>query len=81
MEDVTNAIVKTYDTLQEANDELVRMFLEDYWGSSEGETREYDVLDSGGLKFTFETDGSLGGTTELCVRPQNLSRTRYSRKR
>ena len=83
MDDV-HEISGTYHNLQEANEQVARMFLFDGdWssGTHAGYDAEYEVLEGGALKCAIETDGSMGGYTEIYVRRVNLNEVKRSKRR
>ncbi|CAO2648961.1 Nn.00g099100.m01.CDS01 [Neocucurbitaria sp. VM-36] len=69
MED-SKRIAKICDNVQEANEEVVRLFLEEGYytsGTYACNEAEYEVFEFGGLRCAIETDGSTGGFTEIYV--------------
>lgn len=76
-------IAGTYDSLQEANEQVVQMFLFDGTyssGASAGYEADYEV-EGGALSCAIETDGSTGGYTQIYVRRVNLPGVKRSRRR
>ncbi|KAF1845799.1 uncharacterized protein K460DRAFT_355563 [Cucurbitaria berberidis CBS 394.84] len=80
--DNAHKITGTYQSLQGANEEVVRKFLFDgAWSSGihMGYDPEYMVLEGGGLKCAIQTDGSMGGYTQIYVHHVNLSEMKRRR--